>query len=62
MKQQILDDIRRLAIESDGVAPGRQSFESATGIKASAWRGKYWARWGDALAEAGFQPNQLTAN
>jgi hypothetical protein len=31
------------------------------GIKQSDWLGKYWARWGDALQESGFEPNQLQA-
>jgi len=37
--------------------PGSQRFKTETGIGESAWSGKYWARWGDALREAGFSPN-----
>jgi hypothetical protein len=44
-KNQIIREIQRTAQE--------------TGIKESDWSGKYWARWNDALQEAGFGPNQL---
>lgn len=58
-KQHILDEIRRTAEENDGIALGRNRFEKATGIRSSDWYGKYWARWNDAIIEAGFRPNQL---
>lgn len=38
---------------------GSHKFESETGIKSTIWLGKIWARWGDALQEAGFTPNAL---
>ena len=60
-KQHILDEIRRTAQANGGRALGRQRFESATGIKETDWRGKYWARWSDAVQEAGFSANELTA-
>jgi hypothetical protein len=56
-KQRILTEIRRLAVEDGGVAPGVQAFQRATGIKESAWRGRYWVNWGEALIEAGYAPN-----
>jgi hypothetical protein len=55
-KQYIVNEIQRTAI--NGKAVGQRRFETETGIKQHEWRGKYWARWGDALAEAGFSQNQ----
>lgn len=60
MREHIVSEIRRLAALNGGQAPGNQAFVSATGIIESKWRGKYWARWGDALIEAGFEPNAWT--
>jgi hypothetical protein len=42
-----------------GVPLGMARFSAATGIKAADWMGKFWARWGDAVREAGFTPNEL---
>jgi hypothetical protein len=56
-KEEILDEIKRIAAANDSIPPGAQRFRSETGISESAWSGKYWARWGDALREAGFSPN-----
>ena len=38
---------------------GRGRFEAETGIRESQWIGRYWVRWGDAVVEAGFAPNEL---
>lgn len=57
MRDHIISEIRRLATLNGGRPPGVQAFVSATGIIENKWRGKYWARWGDALIEAGFEPN-----
>ena len=43
------------------VVPSDKAVFFETGIKVSYWRGRYWARWGDALQEAGFRPNILNA-
>jgi hypothetical protein len=60
-KNHILSEIRRTAAENGGVPLGKDRFSAATGIRTADWHGKYWARWGDAIREAGFQPNQLSS-
>ena len=60
-KNQILSEIRRTAEANGGVPLGRQKFLEATGIKETDWSGKYWARWGDAVEEAGYTPQALQA-
>lgn len=49
----ILAEIKRLAGAGDGRAPGSRAFELATGIKRAQWLGVFWARWSDAVLEAG---------
>jgi hypothetical protein len=39
------------------VPVGKDRFAAATGIKETAWRGRYWARYSDAVREAGYGPN-----
>jgi hypothetical protein len=58
-RQQILAEIKRLAVENGGQAPGRQAFTRTTGVRMSDWYPHIWLRWGDALADAGYAPNQL---
>jgi hypothetical protein len=61
-KEHILSEIRRTAAANGDVPLGvHHRFFAETGIKESDWRGKFWVRWSDAVKEAGFQPNELTA-
>ena len=59
-KEHILAEIRRVAQENNGVAPGQTRFERETGIKQSDWRGTHWTCWTDALKEAGYGGNAWT--
>lgn len=57
MREIIISKIQEMA--TNGAAPGQSAFMRATGIKKSNWCGVYWARWGDAVIEAGFVPNKI---
>ncbi len=61
LKDHILAEIKRLADAAAGVPPGRSAFARETGIADSVWAGRIWARWGDAVSEAGFTPNERKA-
>lgn len=58
-RDHILAEIRRTAEANGGKPLGRGRFAAETGIQEHDWRGRYWARWNDALHEAGFPPNTL---
>lgn len=58
-KKHILKEIQRTAEANGGIPFGRQKFFEATGIKETDWSGKYWVRWGDAVKEAGYTPQEL---
>ena len=58
-KDHIVSEIRRTAEENDGVPLGTARFAAETGIRETDWSGKYWVRWGDALVEAGYAPNEF---
>jgi hypothetical protein len=49
MREKILNEMRKLAAENNGQAPGVRRFKFETGIREATWRGVYWARWGDAV-------------
>jgi hypothetical protein len=55
-KQFVLGEIRRTAALNDGRPLGQRAFFSETGIANHEWLGAHWARWGDAVLEAGFVP------
>jgi Meiotically Up-regulated Gene 113 (MUG113) protein len=55
-KERILAEIQRTA--ENGRALGKNRFAHATGIREADWRGRYWARWTDAVREAGCEPSE----
>ena len=57
-KKEILREIKRVAAENGGKPPGRLAFEAEVGVREHEWRGRYWARWSDAIREAGLEPNK----
>jgi hypothetical protein len=58
-KREIVEAIRKTAEANDGKPPGIERFARVTGIRKTDWYGKFWARWEDALVEAGYPPNKL---
>ncbi|MBU4320228.1 MAG: GIY-YIG nuclease family protein [Nitrospinae bacterium] len=58
-KDFIISEIVRTAKGNNGVPLGQARFERATGIKETDWSGKYWINWGEALLDAGYEPNKL---
>src|SRR5260370_10016396 len=60
-KEHIISEIRRMAKANGGVALGRKRFEDVTAISYYDWYGKFWTCWGDAVREAGFEPNRMNA-
>lgn len=58
-REEIVAEIQRATARDDGKPVGMVRFATLTGITRRAWQGVYWATWGDALREAGFEPNAL---
>jgi len=58
-KQEIISEIRRIAKECGGKAPGIQRFSTETGVRKSDWYPSLWLRWSDAISEADCQPNDF---
>ena len=56
-KDDVLEAIRETAAKNGGVPLGQLRFKNEAGIAVHEWRGKFWLRWSEALAEAGFTPN-----
>lgn len=54
-KDEILAAIKREAAANGGVPLGEKRFVRETDIPPHAWKGRYWARWSDALREAGLE-------
>jgi len=59
-KEHILEEIQRTAEANGGKVLGHREFFNATGIKETDWSGRYWARWSDAVREAGYKPNSMS--
>jgi hypothetical protein len=59
-KEYILQEIKRTAEANGGRPLGWRKFAKETGIHERDWSGKHWARWGEAVREAGYAPNQMT--
>jgi hypothetical protein len=59
-KEHIIREIRRTANANGSVALGWRRFEEETEIRYYDWYGQHWTRWGDAVREAGFEPNRMS--
>lgn len=58
-KLYILQEIKRTTKANGGTPLRKLQFESETGIHRYDWFGRYWARWSDAIREAGCIPDQV---
>ncbi len=58
-REEIIAEIHKF-VATKHKSPGERQFVAATRIKTSAWKGRFWARWSDAVREAGYDPNSMT--
>jgi hypothetical protein len=58
-KLYILQEIKRTTKANGGTPLRKLQFESQTSIKRYDWFGVYWARWSDAIREAGYVQDHL---
>ena len=58
-RESIVASIKAVAEKNEGVPLGVRAFSATTGLKDDEWRGRYWARWSDALQEAGYSGNAM---
>jgi hypothetical protein len=58
-REEIVAAIQQATAHDGGKPVGMTRFATLTGITRRTWLGVYWATWGDALREAGFEPNPL---
>src|SRR5690606_20436973 len=58
-REHILAEIRRLADANGGIPVGKVRFFQETGLREHDFVGRWWASWGEAVREAGFEPQQL---
>lgn len=60
-REHIISEIQRTAEANGGTPLGKSRFLSETGIRESDWLGRFWAKWSEALAEAGYDNNTMTS-
>ena len=60
-REEILAEARSLASQL-GEAPTIRQFREQTGIKDSWWKGRYFARWSELLADAGLEAKSWKTN
>ena len=60
-KEKILSEIQKTAVNNGGIPLGIDRFRDETGIRKEDWHGIYWAKWSDAVVEAGLEPNPFGA-